>query len=86
MGPGLQQGRAGRSGHDDLFPPSPFGGGFRLGGSTGPSVVGGRFTFTTGPGLRPRNGDGPQGAGPPGDDLSAYASLPPLLSRTCRSH
>ena len=81
MGPGFRQGQAGRSGPDDLFPPSPFGGGFRLagggpGGASRPAVVGGRFTYTTGPGLRPRNADGPQDGGPPVDDLATYASSP----------
>lgn len=71
MGPGIRQGQAGRSGPNDLFPASPFGGGFRLGGGgPGPHVVGGRFTYTTGPGLRPRNADGPHDGGPPVEDLA----------------
>jgi len=66
MGPGLRQGQTGRSGADDLYPHSPFGGGFRLGGAgPGPAVVGGRFTYTT------MGRNAAQDGGPPVDDLAA---------------
>jgi E3 ubiquitin-protein ligase RNF115/126 len=68
----VETGAAGRSGPNDLFPP-PIGG-FRLGGNgLGPEVAGGRFTYTAGGNLPPRNADDPQG--PPG--IQAYASPPP---------
>jgi len=80
MGPGFRQGQAGRSGPDDLFPPNgPFGGGaFRLGGGgfggSGPAVVGGRITYTTGP-LRPRNAGPPQDDGPGGPPIDDLATI-----------
>ncbi|RDW79586.1 hypothetical protein BP6252_04224 [Coleophoma cylindrospora] len=85
MGPNLRMGQVGRSGPDSIFPPlsggGPIrGGGFRLGGETGPRVVGGRYTFTTGT-LHPRNADGPQPGGPPVDDLATYAPSPPPSGR-----
>ena len=78
MGGEFRPGMTGRSGRDDLFPPSA---GFRLGGSGagefgGPNVVGGRFTYTTGR-LQPRNLNGPQA--PP--DIATYASPPPRSPR-----
>ncbi|KAF4635871.1 hypothetical protein G7Y89_g2208 [Cudoniella acicularis] len=71
---GFRPGQAGRSGPDTLFNERGFGRNFQTFGSTngGPSVVGGRFTFTTGPLLRPRNADGPQPGGPPVDDIATY--------------
>lgn len=82
MGPGFRQGRPGRSGQDEMFGGPPFAGNtFRLGGGPngGPSVVGGRFTITTGPGLRPRNANGPQTGDPQVDDITKYVFLPPSL-------
>ena len=75
MGPGFHPGQPGRSGPDTLFTQGPFGGGFSLGGGggSGPQVVGGRFTYTTGR-LRPRDADGAQPGGPPVDELAQYAS------------
>jgi E3 ubiquitin-protein ligase RNF115/126 len=77
MGPGFRAGMPGRSGPDDLFPRSPFAASsFRLGGSgSGPRIVGGRVTYTTG-NLRPRNTDAPLAGGPPVEDLATYASSP----------
>jgi E3 ubiquitin-protein ligase RNF115/126 len=70
LGSGVQAGQTGRSGPGDLFPPSGFST-FRLGGGRGPTITGGRYTFTTP--LRPRNTNGPQDV-PPVDDLAAYVS------------
>lgn len=96
MGPGFQPGPPGRSRHDDLFPPPM---GFRLGGGglaggSGPGVIGGRFTYTTGR-LHPRNANEPQappdiatlvgnlfgGMGPPATagDHQAGPGMPPVL-------
>ena len=73
MGPGLRPGQTGRSGGDTLFGQGQFGGNtFRT--THGPNVVGGRFTFTTGP-IRPRDAGGPHPGGPP-EDLATYAPSP----------
>lgn len=85
MGSGIRPGQAGRSGPDDLFPPSPFGGGPRAGGEgpargAGPAIVGGRVTYTTGP-FRPRNGDDPIDRGAVMDDFATYASPSPSARR-----
>lgn len=84
LGPNLREARAGRSGHDDLFPRAgefhTGGGGVGtgIGGRQGPHLVGGRYTFegTLENGrLRPRDTNGPQGQGAPVEDLSTYAPL-----------
>ena len=75
MGPNFRMGQPGRSGHDDLFPPPPpvglrFGSGGLQGGS-GPGVIGGRFTYTTGR-IPQRNANEAQS--PP--DIATYAPFP----------
>jgi E3 ubiquitin-protein ligase RNF115/126 len=71
MGPGVRPGQTGRSGADTLFSQGQFGGNtFHT--TRGPNVVGGRFTFTSGP-IRPRDADGPQPGGPPVEDIATYA-------------
>ncbi|KAH9203627.1 hypothetical protein DL95DRAFT_501674, partial [Leptodontidium sp. 2 PMI_412] len=87
IGPGFRPGEPGRSGADSLFAQGPFGGGFRLDGNgLGPSVIGGRFTFTTPGGrLQPRDADGPQSAGPLVDDIATYAYPPTSTSLNGRS-
>jgi E3 ubiquitin-protein ligase RNF115/126 len=81
MGPQLRQGLPGRSGPDTLFNgPPQFTSGFRMGGNGGPTIMGGRVTFTSSSSsgrLRPRDLDGQQPQGPPVDDLQAYAPPPP---------
>jgi E3 ubiquitin-protein ligase RNF115/126 len=76
MGPAFRPGQSGRSGQDTLFTSGPFGGGEHsaFGGGPGGRVVGGRFTFSTGP-IRPRNADGAQPS-PHDDPVSTYDSLP----------
>lgn len=74
MGPALRPGQTGRSGPDTLFTQNhtAFGPNTFHTTTRGPNVVGGRFTFTTGP-LRPRDADGPQPGDSPVGDLNAYA-------------
>ncbi|TVY46505.1 putative RING finger protein [Lachnellula occidentalis] len=68
MGPTVRQGQTGRSGADTLFSQGQFGGNtFQT--SRGPNVVGGRFTFHSGP-IRPRDADGPQPGVPPVEDIA----------------
>ncbi|KAH8656146.1 hypothetical protein BGZ60DRAFT_532463 [Tricladium varicosporioides] len=76
MGPDFRPGQAGRSGPDTLFNDHPYRSGFQSFGSAngGPSMIGGRFTFSN---IRPRNTDGPQPGGPPVDDLATYDSPTP---------
>ena len=80
LGPGIRQGQAGRSGPDEIFNNDPFTREFRFGGGggggAGPHIVGGRFTYTTGPGYRPRNAVGAPDGAPPVDDLTTYAFPP----------
>jgi len=76
-GPGFVPGRAGRSGPETLFTQGPQGGfAFGTPRSAGPSIVGGRFTFTTNGALRPRDVDGAQPGGSPVDELQTYAPSP----------
>lgn len=67
--PAIRAGPPGRSGPDTLFPPGPFGMGLRdhqgLGAGPGPTVIGGRFSYTR---LHPRDADRPQPGGPPVPD------------------
>ncbi|KAH8597290.1 hypothetical protein B0O99DRAFT_508561, partial [Bisporella sp. PMI_857] len=70
MGPSLRNGQAGRSGSDDLFPPLPG----RAGGG-GPTVFGGRYTFTTGSINPQRNGDREVDGDDPARLLSALFGL-----------
>jgi E3 ubiquitin-protein ligase RNF115/126 len=81
MGPQFRHGQPGRSGPDTLFNPPQFTSGFRMGGNGGPTIMGGRVTFTSssssgGP-LRPRDLDTQQPTGPQVDDLSTYAPPSP---------
>ncbi|TVY16046.1 putative RING finger protein, partial [Lachnellula arida] len=74
MGPTVRQGQTGRSGADTLFSQGQFGGNtFQT--ARGPNVVGGRFTFHSGP-IRPRDAYGPQPGGPPVEDIATYAPIP----------
>lgn len=92
MGPGMQQGQAGRSGPDTLFRTvddddlffRPLGSGGNVrherpgGPRARPNIASGRFTFTATTG--PRNADGPQPMAPPVEELATYA--PPPLNRS----
>ncbi len=71
MGPGFQQGPAGRSGPEALY----------VGGQGRPQVFGGSFTFTTGPRAR---GAGANPNAQTADDLATYAS--PASSRSDSGH
>lgn len=85
IGPGFRAGQPGRSGSDTLFPQGQFAGGpFMFGNGGNGRVTGGRMTFTATGGLRPRDPNGPQPAGPPVGDLATYAS-PPRRSPNGRS-
>ena len=88
MGPAIRAGPPGRSGPDTLFQSGPFGMGLRdqqgLGAGPGPTVIGGRFSYTGR--LRPRDADGPQPGGPPvPDDIATYASPPNRMMPNGRS-
>lgn len=88
LGPNIRPGRAGRSGHDDLFPRAgefhTGGGGMGagMGGGQGTRIVGGRYTFegTFENGqLRPRDANNPQAEGAPVEDLATYVTLTILI-------
>ncbi|TAQ91077.1 hypothetical protein B7494_g650 [Chlorociboria aeruginascens] len=72
VGSNVQNGAAGRSGPETLFPGGFSSEQFRMGGNGGPSVVGGRFSYTTAGGRA--QGDGPRPVPPPIDGLATYAS------------
>ncbi|TVY81569.1 putative RING finger protein [Lachnellula suecica] len=81
MGPGLRPGQTGRSNGEQMFARNPFGESTFQTTTRGPNVVGGRFTFTTG--VRPRDANGAQPGGQPGDEIATYAPTPnPLNGRS----